>query len=121
MCCKLLGVEGIQKAAGVWCPLCKPGKGCTAYSTRPNDCQTYTCLWLQMREEGVGVGDALRPDRCKVVIDATLDGKAHHVRPDPGSPAAWRHPALQGLLTQLGQFGPLFLVLGDQRRQLTVL
>jgi hypothetical protein len=74
-CCELVAVSDI----------CKPGftrcihegfvpslrhEGCTIYTNRPRSCAAaWSCLW----RFNCNWTDALRPDRCGVVFDPTLD------------------------------------------------
>ena len=64
MCCKLLGVEELEKPKNKWCSHCKISEGCAIYESRPPSCRNFKCLWIindKMPEE-------LRPDRAKVVF-----------------------------------------------------
>jgi hypothetical protein len=65
-CCKTLPVDDPQltKPKNTWCANCKPGKGCSIYSSRPKACADFRCEWLKGRGT-----DAERPDRTKVVMD----------------------------------------------------
>ena len=65
LCCKLVHVYEIDKPMGKWCPHCSLGKGCQIYETRPSECKTWNCLWLQ---GAFGNDPDLRPDKCKVVV-----------------------------------------------------
>lgn len=69
LCCKLVPVPDIHKAAGVRCEHSKAGKGCAIYATRPFACRTWSCRWLSDRE----TAGMPRPDRCHYVIDLALD------------------------------------------------
>ena len=116
MCCKLLGVEELVpiKPAATWCPHCTIGQGCAIYEARPPSCRTYVCTWRQFREEGHDIPDELRPDRCRVIIDAAADGSAHYVRCDPAKPDAWKKPRVQAFAMQFAKVGRLALVVGDR-------
>jgi len=120
MCCKVLGVHEIDSPAGQWCPHCAVGVGCSVYASRPHSCRTYSCIWRQWRAEGQPVSDSLRPDRCRVVVDAALNGVDHYVRPDPQRPLAWRTQEIknliQGVAAQTG--GEVWLVVGVDRKRL---
>ena len=125
MCCRLLGVEELNKQPGVWCQHCTVGKGCQIHEQAnfPHDCREYVCLWRQMKDEGRPIADDLRPDRSKVVIDASKDGRAHHVRCDPGYPKAWQKQSVQRVLAGLAQAGSdvyLVTLSGTRRRLHTV-
>jgi hypothetical protein len=65
LCCKLVSVDETKKPVGQWCPHCSLGKGCQIYDTRPAECRTWDCLWLQ---GAFGNEPDLRPDKCKVVV-----------------------------------------------------
>lgn len=125
LCCKLLGVASLEKRPGIWCKFCTPGKGCRIHEQAdfPTDCANYVCLWLQGRQEGNPLPDELRPDRCKVVIDARLNGQAHNVRCDPMHADAWRKPMVQRVLNALIRSGStLYLVTKDgQERRLNAI
>lgn len=103
LCCRLLGVAELEKPPHVWCQHCTPGKGCRIHEAAnyPSDCASYVCLWRQCRDEGVKIPSKLRPDRCKVVIDARNYEQAHNVRCDPAHPDAWREPLVNRLLLVL--------------------
>jgi hypothetical protein len=103
LCCKLLGVEVLDKPPHVWCQFCTPGRGCQIHeeAAYPADCASYVCLWRQCRDEGVPIADALRPDRCNVIIDVRNYQAAHNVRCNPGHPHAWRRPDVQAILLTL--------------------
>lgn len=90
---------------GDWCPHCEVGKGCKVYDSRPKDCENYACMWLQLREAGKPISDDLRPDRCKVIVDAAADGLDHYVRTDPSRPDAWKHPGIAPILAALNTVG----------------
>ncbi|WP_020180109.1 hypothetical protein [Methylopila sp. M107] len=86
LCCKVMGIAALEKPLGRWCPHCKIGKGCGIYETRPDECRTFNCLWLQ-REN---LGPEWRPDRAKFVMAPSADGAVLLVQVDPGAPDAWR-------------------------------
>lgn len=119
MCCKLLGIEELDKRAGVWCDHCTPGVGCGAYEARPNSCRVFACQWLKTRTTaGVNpMPDELRPDRSRVVFDATTDGKGLVLHVDPGSPEAWRKPLVQAVIRAADRGGlSVFVVCGERRK-----
>ena len=49
LCCKILDVPQLGKAAGVWCSSCTPGQGCGAYEERAQVCREFECIWLQTK------------------------------------------------------------------------
>ena len=89
MCCKLLNIVDpeLTKPAYKWCQHCDIGKGCKIYSTRPEACKAFECLWLQDRR-GVFPDDA-RPDKSGVVLRPTpVGGVLAHC--DKHRPERWR-------------------------------
>ena len=67
LCCKLLEVNG--SAIGPYCHQCEVGVGCKIYDSKPVECSTYQCMWLQMNN----VGEELRPDKCGIIFDRISD------------------------------------------------
>jgi hypothetical protein len=65
LCCRLVPVPEIRKAAGARCVHARYGKGCAIHAHRPISCRTWSCRWLaDPRTTGMP-----RPDRCHYVID----------------------------------------------------
>lgn len=76
-----------------------------------------------MKDEGRALADGLRPDRCKVVIDAAKDAPVNYVRCDPGYPKAWQQQKVQKILAALEHEGKhimLVTLAGSLRRLHTV-
>lgn len=121
LCCKLLKIEELDKPQGKWCGHCKPGKGCTAYETRPGACRSFSCLWLASREnpaDGISLADELRPDRYKVML--TLGGWRNEnlvLHEDPDFAGAWRtNPQILTLVNAfLAQGREVIVVTGNRR------
>lgn len=107
LCCKLLPVPPIHKAAGERCRHSKAGKGCTIYADRPFACRTWACRWLaDPKTAGMP-----RPDRCHYVLDMETDyatmrddaGTEHRLNlfqvwVDPAYPEAHRAPELRAFM-----------------------
>jgi hypothetical protein len=68
LCCKLMGVEELDKAGGTYCQHCRVGNGCNIYPTRPSSCATWHCGWLDPLCAVLLPSDDLRPDRCGFVV-----------------------------------------------------
>jgi len=130
LCCKLVPVEELGKAAGQRCKHVKSGKGCSIYEHRPISCREWSCMWLTGSEAGLPV-DLSRPDRVHYVIDTVPDiiratnnetGAVDQIDVmqiwcDPKFPDAWKDPALLAMLERVGIVG---LVRYDEKRGLTV-
>lgn len=60
-CCSLLEIPTINKKSKTSCPnACL--SGCSIYSSRPQECKTFECGWLQ----GV-TGPGQRPDKSGII------------------------------------------------------
>lgn len=86
LCCKLPYVAELNKSIDTWCTHCEPGKGCTIYTDRPQQCRDFRCWWLDGR-----LSDEWYPARCKMFVH-TLSVAARRilVTVDPAFPNAWR-------------------------------
>ena len=98
LCCKVMGIKEIEKPSGQWCPECMPGKGCKIYETRPTECRTFSCDWLQAD----ALGPEWKPEKSKIVMVSRHGRLVAYV--DPSSPGAWRKsPYYERLLTLMQQ------------------
>jgi hypothetical protein len=90
LCCKLMRVDEVETPRGRWCKHAKPGHGCGIYADRPTPCREYECLWLQAKKQGGGyeMPEDLKPNRSRVVIDFTTDGKHPLLHVDADFPHA---------------------------------
>jgi hypothetical protein len=86
MCCRILGIDEIDKPQGAACPHCLSGKGCAIYATRPGECRDFYCGWLTLP-----MCDAKwYPADCKMVVFPAPEGTRLSIHVDPGRPDAWR-------------------------------
>lgn len=88
LCCKLFAIEELVKPRDVWCRHVVLGKGCGLHPEWPDVCRDFFCLWR--KEMAAVLPDALRPDRCGVVLTAAGGGKAIVAVCSPDKPFAWR-------------------------------
>lgn len=79
LCCKVLGIVELKKMPNDWCTHASKGTGCKIYSTRPESCQSFTCLWLSQNMPA-----AMRPDKVHGVLSTTEDGSDMVLFEDPG-------------------------------------
>lgn len=86
MCCKLLGIEALEKPRLTLCTHCTVGKGCGIYEERPIECADFYCAWLV----NPGLGEEWRPRDAKMMIafDAVSNRVVVHV--DPQRSDAWK-------------------------------
>lgn len=85
LCCKVLRINALDKAAGQWCGHFRKGSGCTVHTMSPPECQRFQCYWTLSGE----LGEEWRPDRSKLVLWSNAPGRLI-VEVDPASPNAWR-------------------------------
>lgn len=86
LCCKVLEVKPMFSAAGQWCKLCDPGRGCKQHMLRPKECRDFNCLWLT---------DAMfdpewKPEVAKFVMSLEYNETCLAIHVDPKLPNAWR-------------------------------
>lgn len=89
LCCKVLPVPELAKKAGSWCSHVVQGRGCAIHTTRPGQCRSFSCRWL----ENTGLGPEWKPERSKFVLYSEAEGQRLIAVCDPGTPGAWRAPA----------------------------
>jgi len=122
LCCKLVPVKSLGKAAGERCKHQSHSKGCKIYERRPNCCRLWSCAWLMGEQDDTQ--DLRRPDRSHYVIDCmpefvevTYDGEdeTHRIPRvqiwiDPRYPNAHEDPALRRFLMRRGEQRVLGLI-----------
>ena len=86
MCCKVLEIADLSKAAGKWCVHVKPGRGCGVYDTRPGVCREFYCDWMV----DARYGPDWKPDTAKFAISPLTQGTNLLIAVDPNFPNAWR-------------------------------
>lgn len=109
LCCWLVPVDSLKKAAATRCEHQRTGQGCSIYEQRPNCCRVWTCRWLAYAD----TPGMRRPDKCHYVIDAILDFvgmtqgdsvrvdlPAIQIWVDPNFPNAHRDAALRSYLAR---------------------
>jgi len=120
LCCKLLGVQELQKPPGKWCDHFEAGAGCSIYAHRPEECVNFLCTW----KGAPFLSDDLRPDKSGVILFTTPEMDRHKIMQmhvDPKRPDAWNatkeiRTLLSVLLTQGFQIS---LTIGTEKRVLT--
>jgi hypothetical protein len=86
LCCKVVSVAEVGKAAGEWCRHCLPGRGCGIHPTRPYVCRGAYCEWMISK----GLGPEWKPERSRFALFRTNGGRRLTAHVDPGYPSAWR-------------------------------
>jgi hypothetical protein len=94
LCCKVMAIEALAKPVTTWCPHCRPGRGCLIYASRPDECRTFSCLWLLNGK----LDQHWKPNKSRLVLTTSDDGI--EVRCDPGFPDAWRKQPFRNEIQQ---------------------
>lgn len=96
LCCTLMAVEELGKGP---CEKCKfvEKRGCGIYSTRPNSCKAFECLWYQSQSRPEPMPKWMRPDRCGVVI-VGVDENTIALNVDPARPEVLMDKNLMGIV-----------------------
>jgi hypothetical protein len=101
MCCKVFAVPVLEKPPGQWCKHCKPGRGCSIWTDRPQFCRDYHCFYMYEAR----FPDIWRPDRSKFIMNFRATEKRYVVNVDPATPNAWRQePYFSTLKAMSGDF-----------------
>ena len=103
LCCTLLAVEELGKKARSACEHESCSK-CSIYETRPQSCRDFECLWLK----GV-VPESVKPNKCHVVLSATLDGNGMVAYVDGKHPDAHQQGDMRRLLELVAKDRPVVI------------
>ncbi|WP_310533641.1 hypothetical protein [Novosphingobium sp.] len=120
LCCKVMEIGELGKAAGQWCPHVLTGKGCSIYAERPHSCSAFGCGWLHWKE----AGDHWLPAKAKMVIVAQ-DRTRLVVHVDPATPNVWKaapfYPDLKRWARNPARYGFRQVLVAVGRRMIAVL
>jgi hypothetical protein len=132
LCCKLLPVTALNKAAGERCRHQRHHKGCAVYRKAgfPPACGDWTCRWLVNND----TADLSRPDRSHYVLDLIPDfvtlrneatGEKQHIEVvqiwvDPSYPDAHRDPFLRAYLERRAKENVVGIVRWDNERAMVI-
>jgi hypothetical protein len=83
LCCRVLGIEVLGKAAGEWCRHCVIGRGCGIYDERPAVCRDFECLY----RTDPALTEVWHPALSHLML--RMDGARLMVFADPARPGAW--------------------------------
>lgn len=116
LCCKLLGIDAIDKAPGQWCGhFRKGGGGCGIYAERPQACRDFACLWLSSER----LDDSWKPNKAKFVMFTDQDDRRLNIVVDPADPTAWRreayYPRIKAMSARSEEGYELVVAIGDRR------
>jgi len=94
LCCKLMGVTGLDKPPGRWCRHFSRSSGCAIYDDRPADCRRFNCTWLLAEN----LGPEWKPTVAGFLMHSDQDGRRLIVECDPARPHDWRRAPYEPVL-----------------------
>ena len=103
MCCSVLEIEELSKAAGPLCGNCTSGAGCSIYAARPQVCRDFECEWLMSRD----LPRQFRPDLIGAILMEDPDSDEYRAVCAPERPMAWRDPKVFAHLVAMAKSGRL--------------
>ena len=119
LCCKLIGVEELNKYPGKWCKHCTPGKGCNIYTDRPQSCRNFECGYISAGNLPSNLSVNYRPDHCHFIITGEskeLDATIIHV--DPNYPNAMKSHEGKHILQSLANIKHSVIIVTGSKRTL---
>ena len=96
LCCKVIGVQALEKPMGVWCEHCVPKGGCAIYAERPGECRTFDCGYLKEPS----LGPEWKPSESKIVLLTEDGGRRIVAHVDTQRPDAWKREPFYSTLKQ---------------------
>lgn len=64
-CCTVCGIKATDSPEGKPCRYAVPGRGCTIYDTRPEECDGFDCFYSGQPD----IPEFLRPDNLGVMLE----------------------------------------------------
>ena len=92
LCCTLLTVNALEKAAGTRCAHLSGGL-CGIHSNKPHECGAFQCFWTLT----LAMDDGWRPDRSGMILWSDHPSRLI-VDVNPRRPDAWRREPFYGQL-----------------------
>ncbi len=86
LCCRVLGVGELKKPPGQHCQHCVDGEGCVIYAERPNQCRSFNCGFLLMKD----LTEEWRPSVSKLIPVVDAECRQMRIHVDPEHPDAWK-------------------------------
>lgn len=85
LCCRVLGVDEIEKPPNAACPNCVAAVGCRIYESRPDECRDFYCGYLTLPM----VDEKWFPARSGMVVYPAPEGNRLTVHVDRMRPDVW--------------------------------
>jgi len=102
LCCKVMGIESLDKPPAIWCSHCKPAGGCAIYESRPQECRNFVCGYLR----STTLDERWKPSFCKFVLAEGEDNTHLKIVVDPARPDAWKKEPYYSSFKAWAQSGP---------------
>jgi len=99
LCCKVMRVDELNKAAGVLCTHAVTGSGCTIRDQRPRSCRRFFCGWRL----DPNIDSLWKPSISGFLLTISLRYGAMLVMVDPARPLAWRVQPYHGRFREWAQ------------------
>lgn len=112
LCCKLMGVQALNKPPVKWCVHFRRASGCGIYQDRPTDCRVFNCLWLLADDR---LGEAWKPTVAGFLMHSEDEGRRLIVECDPAAPQAWRKEPYHAAIRRWADAGQEVLVFAGRR------
>ena len=96
LCCKLLGIEELEKPPAIECEHCTTGTGCRIYAGRPTECRGFHCEYLLDPK----LGEEWRPSRSHMVVAFEDYSNSIVIHVDASDAMAWRAEPFQSRIRQ---------------------
>ena len=100
MCCETLPIPEIHKPASVLCKNCIENKGCDIYSSRPQSCINFDCVYIQSDD----MDESLRPNECGVTFEKVTT-KIYFGTELPKNVGSWKKENVINYIKRLNKQG----------------
>lgn len=118
LCCKVLGIEALDKTRNTVCTHCAWSKGCKIYSQRPNACVDFDCSYLI----SPALGEEWKPSTAHLVLGYMADADVVLIYTDPDYPDAWRQePYYSRIKTWAATTDKGYVLIWEENRMLALL
>lgn len=99
LCCELLPIKSLNKPHSELCKFCINDQ-CSVYSTRPEACKNFKCLYLNR-----DLGLELRPDFTHIIFEKIDNCEAYLMLVDPKYPDAYKEEIVEDFCLELIEEG----------------
>lgn len=101
LCCKVMGIDALEKPRGSWCTNCDASKGCKIYETKPQECTDFQCGYIT----NPNLGEEWKPNHSKIIILPEDGGNRIAAHVDTSRPDAWKKEPYYSTLKEWARRG----------------